>query len=170
MDQIFETERLWLRPTVENDAPFLFELLNSPNWLQYIGDRKITSEEKAAEYVQLHILPQRARLGYSNYTIFTKEDDIPIGTVGLYDRKGLEGIDIGFAILPTFEQRGFISEAAHKIISVAFHEFGLSMVSGITTEDNIPSQKILKKIGLKFMGMVALPDSEKEFLFYQLKR
>ena len=35
----FETERLFLRPTCEEDALFILELLNTPKALQYVGDR-----------------------------------------------------------------------------------------------------------------------------------
>lgn len=38
----FETERLFLRPTCEEDVPFILELLNTPKALQYVGDRNCT--------------------------------------------------------------------------------------------------------------------------------
>lgn len=38
--QAFETDRLLLQPTSTSDAQLIFELLNSPKWLKYIGDRK----------------------------------------------------------------------------------------------------------------------------------
>jgi len=43
----FETERLNLIPTTESDAAFMLELLNSPKWIQNIGDRKVHSLEDA---------------------------------------------------------------------------------------------------------------------------
>lgn len=33
------------------DAPFIVELLNSPNWLQYIGDRSIKTVTDAQSYL-----------------------------------------------------------------------------------------------------------------------
>ena len=41
--KIFETDRLILKPTSEEDAEFIFELLNTPKWLKYIGDRNVKS-------------------------------------------------------------------------------------------------------------------------------
>lgn len=35
----FETERLRLQPTSEEDAEFIFELVNTPKWIANIGDR-----------------------------------------------------------------------------------------------------------------------------------
>lgn len=42
MDQFtaYETERSILKPSSSNDAEFILELLNSPKWLQFNGDRK----------------------------------------------------------------------------------------------------------------------------------
>ena len=33
----FETERLILHPTSEDDAAFIFELVNTPKWIVNIG-------------------------------------------------------------------------------------------------------------------------------------
>ena len=40
----FETNRLLLRPTSITDAEFIYELLNTPKWIQYIGDRNIKDD------------------------------------------------------------------------------------------------------------------------------
>ncbi len=113
--QTFETERLILKPTSEEDAEFIFELFNMPKWLQFIGDRNIKTLENARAYIKTKMLPQLNRLGYCNYTLIKKTDNTKIGTCGLYDREGLKGIDIGFALLPGYERKGYAFESANKI-------------------------------------------------------
>jgi len=103
----FETERLIIKPTSEKDGEFIFELLNTPKWIEFIGDRNVKSVEDAKEYIQNKMTSQLERLGYSNYTLIKKPDGVKIGTCGLYDREGLEGIDIGFAFLPEYEKKGY---------------------------------------------------------------
>jgi hypothetical protein len=44
--------------------------------------------------------PQLKKLGFSSYTVIRKTDNAKVGSSGLYDREGLEGIDLGFAFLP----------------------------------------------------------------------
>lgn len=166
----FETERLIIRPTIENDAEFIFELLNTPKWIRYIGDRNIKTVECAKEYIKEKMIPQLEKLGYSNYTLIRKEDNIKIGTCGLYDREGLEGIDIGFAFLPKYEKKGFAFEASKRIKDAAFDEFEIEMISAITTKDNISSQKLLKRLGLKLMGTTKLPHDEEELLVYKIEK
>ena len=106
----FDTGRLFIKPTSEEDAGLIFELLNTPKWLEYIGDRDVKTVESARDYIKNKILPQLKRLGYSNYTLIRKSDNVKIGTCGLFDRDGLEGIDIGFALLPEYERKGYAFE------------------------------------------------------------
>ena len=118
--KIFETERLILKPASEEDASFIFELFNTPKWLQYIGDRNVKTVEDARDYIKTRMVPQLERLGYSNYVVIRKTDNCKVGTCGLYDREGLEGIDIGFAFLPEYEKKGYAFEGAIELQHVAF--------------------------------------------------
>ena len=97
---IFETERLFIRPTSLEDAPFIFELLNPPKWKKFIGDRNIHSIKDAEAYIENKMLPQLEKLGYTNNTVIRKFDRQKIGSCGLYNREGIEGVDIGFSLLP----------------------------------------------------------------------
>lgn len=110
--KFLKTERLIIIPTSIEDPEFILELVNTPKWLKYIGDRNIKTIESAKEYIQDKILPQLEKLGFSNYTIMRKSDKIKMGTCGLYDRPGLEGVDLWFAfiigIIPSEHYFGFL--------------------------------------------------------------
>jgi RimJ/RimL family protein N-acetyltransferase len=168
--KIFETERLILIPTTEEDAEFIFELFNTPKWIKYIGDRNIKTVKNAKDYIKTKMLPQLERLGYSNYTLIRKADNCKIGLCGLFDRDGVEGIDIGFAFLPEYEKKGYAFESANKLINVAFNEFGLAEINAITVKDNISSQKLLEKLGLNLKGTTKFPNDEEELLLYKIRR
>lgn len=165
--QQFETDRLNIRPTNTDDAAFIYELMNSPKWHQYIGDRQITTIEKAAEYIEIKMIPQLQNLGFSNYTVIRKSDDQKMGTCGLYDREGLDEIDIGFAFLPKFENQGYGYEAAAKLMAVAFTEFGIKTIDAITSKENLASQKLIEKLGMVFKGPITLPGDDEEILLYR---
>ncbi len=164
----FETERLKIRPTTEIDASFIYELINTPKWIKYVGDRNIHSIDKAKEYIQEKMLPQLEKLGYSNYTVIRKSDEEKVGTCGLYNREGLAGIDIGFAFLPQFEKKGYAFESVNKLLEVAINDFKIKKISAITTNANIASQKLLTKIGLTFKEHIRIPNDEEELMLYAL--
>jgi RimJ/RimL family protein N-acetyltransferase len=166
----FETERLIIRPTSVSDSEFIFELLNTPKFLKHIGDRNIKTVENAKDYIKGKMIPQLKRLGYSNYTLIRKIDNQKIGTCGLYDREGLKGIDIGFAFLPEYEKKGFAFESSNRLKEAAFNEFDIKIISAITIKDNVSSQKLLEKLGLKLTGTTKLPNDNEELLLYKIEK
>lgn len=165
--QSFETERLYLKPTVQEDAPFILELLNTPKWLKYIGDRNVRSLEDAQAYIKERITPQFEKLGYSNYTVVRKSDGAKMGSCGLYDREGLAGIDIGFAFFPAYEKKGYAFEAANKVKEIAGKEFKLTLIRAITVQENLGSQRLLEKLGFSFKELIRIPNDEEELMLYE---
>lgn len=165
----FETKRLFLVPTSLEDVEFILELLNSPKWLEYIGDRNVHTIDEAKKYITDKMIVQFERLGFGNYTLVRKSDNEKLGTCGLYDRPGLEGVDIGFSLLPAFERKGYALESASKLKEVAFKDFAIKTISAITTKDNNASQNLILKLGLEFIKFTSLPN-DKELMLYQLNK
>jgi len=164
----FETDRLFLRPTTVGDAAFIRNLLNTPNWLKHIGDRNVHTTEEACNYIQEKMLTQLERLGFSNYTMIRKSDQAKIGTCGLFDREGLNGVDIGYALLPEYEKQGYAFEAASRLKEAAFDDFLFTVLYAITTNDNVASQRILEKLGMQYRTTVHIPNDPEELRLYQL--
>ncbi|WP_294286952.1 GNAT family N-acetyltransferase [uncultured Chryseobacterium sp.] len=166
-DNFYETERLMLRPMSLEDAEFILDLYNRSKFIRFIGDRNLKTVADAEDYIKNRFLPQFERLGYGNYLMITKEGNHKIGGVGIFERVGLEVVDIGFSLLDEFEGKGYAYEAALKIKSVGIDEFGLKKISAITTKDNFSSQKLIEKLGLKFRRYVTIPDDPEELMYYE---
>ena len=164
----FETERLLLKAASTEDAPFILTLFNAPNWIKYIGDRNMNTVVEAEKYIAAKMIPQQERLGFSNYVVIRKADGVKMGTCGVYDRDGLEGLDIGFAFLPEYEGQGYAYESANKMKEAARDLFGQAELKAITTHDNASSQKLLKKLGFKSEGKTKIKDDEEELLLFRL--
>lgn len=165
----FETERLFLRPTDTIDAEFILELMNTPKWLAYIGERNVNTVNDAKMYILSRMQPQFFHLNFGNYTVIRKSDNIKIGTCGLYDREGLDGIDIGFAFLPEYEQKGYAFEAANRLKEAAALDFGIKKLYAITVKENLASQKLLTKLGMEFIGTTRIPNDNEELLAFKIE-
>ena len=163
----YETERLIIRPMSLEDADLILELYNMPNFIKFIGDRNIRNLEDAENYIQSKFLPQFEKLGFGNYLIVLKEGNQKIGGVGIFEREGLDIVDIGFSVLEKFEGKGYMFEAAQKVKSIGMNDFGLKKVSAITTKDNISSQKLIERLGLRFQKYVTLPNEVEELMYYE---
>jgi RimJ/RimL family protein N-acetyltransferase len=166
----YETERLILNPTSVKDAEFVLELMNTPKWLKYIGDRGVKTLQDAEKYIEANYVVQRKRLGFSTYTVISKKDREKLGLVGLYDREGISGIDLGFAFLEKYEGQGYAQESSEKLLNLAYEEFGISELKAITNTDNIASQKLLKRLGFKEIGLTKLSKEKDQVLLFLKER
>lgn len=163
-----ETERLTIRAISSEDAEFILELYNSPKFIEFIGDRNIRTTKDAEQYITEKFLPQYEQLGFGNYLIIRKADGYKIGSVGIFEREGLDVHDIGFSFLPEFEGNGYGFESASKLLETIIQEFSLKKISAITTKTNFSSQKLIEKLGLKYKKIVTLPGDDLELLYYEI--
>ncbi len=168
--QSFQTPRLLIEPLTKTDAPHLLALMNTPKWIEYIGDRNVHTISEAEAYIAEKITPQFKELGFGNYKVTRKSDGVFLGNCGLYNRPGLAGVDIGFAFLPEHEKKGYAFESAEKLRDEGFGQFGIKTISAITLPTNKASQKLLEKLGLNFVKMITLPNDKDELMFYQIHK
>ncbi len=147
---VLRTERLSLRRFRVDNAPFLLELLNDDDFLRYIGDRGVRTEEEAREYLRARILASYEEAGIGHYLVRVEAEDAPAGSCGLLKRPGLADPDIGFAFLPAFRGRGYALEASVAVLEHARRDLGIARVVAITARDNERSARLLEKLGLRF--------------------
>lgn len=166
-NNFYETERLLIRPVDVDDADIIFQLYNMPNFIKFIGNKNINSLSDAENYIKSKFLPQIEKRGFGNYILVLKEGNQKIGSVGIFEREGLDVVDIGFSVLEKFEGKGLMFEAAQKVKSIGMEEFGLNKISAITSKDNFSSQKLIERIGLKFQKYVTLPNDDEELMYYE---
>lgn len=166
-NNFYETERLLIRPVAVDDADIIFQLYNMPNFIKFIGNKNINSLSDAENYIKSKFLPQIEKRGFGNYILVLKEGNQKIGSVGIFEREGLDVVDIGFSVLKKFEGKGLMFEAAQKVKSIGMEEFGLNKISAITSKDNFSSQKLIERIGLKFQKYVTLPNEDEELMYYE---
>ena len=144
---ILETERLTLREFNLNDAEFILTLLNTPSWLEFIGDKNVHSLEDAKMYLEEGPTKSYDKNGFGLWLVSLKEDDSSIGMCGLISRPTLNDIDIGFAFLPDYSGMGYGFEAASATMEYGKNRLGLDKVVAITDPSNVASIKLLNKLG-----------------------
>ena len=162
------TERLVMKPLDLSDAPFMLKLVNTPNWLQYIGDRNVYNLEDAKRYLKEGSLKSVEKDGYGYYLLTDVHSNMPVGICGLGKRDGLDETDLGFALLPEAEGRGFAFESSVALIEAAWNKFNLKTLVAITTADNIGCIKLLEKLGFRFQKKAQMNGEGKYFEHFQL--
>jgi RimJ/RimL family protein N-acetyltransferase len=157
-----ETERLRLRRLCERDATFIVELLNDPDFLRYIGDRQVRTEEDAVQYILGGPIVSYERYGFGLWRVERMEDSTPIGICGLLKREALSDVDIGFATLPRFRSQGYTFESAATVMRWGRERLGIRRIVAITAPDNHASKHVLGKLGLAFERMIRLPGETRD--------
>jgi RimJ/RimL family protein N-acetyltransferase len=164
--QPLTTERLLIRELSIVDASFMFRLMNSPNWIRFIGDRNVKTIAEASNYISSRIISSYRNNGFGLYLVTMKNTREPIGICGLVKREGLHHPDLGFAILPQYERMGYASEAAAAVLEYAGNTLRLKQVEGITTKSNAASVSVLEKAGMKYVENIKLPGDEADFMLF----
>lgn len=167
---IIETQRLALREFDTQDAAFLCELVNTPEWLRYIGDRNIRNTEDAAVYIEQKLQADYARNGFGFYLVQLRKEGTPIGLCGLVLREGLADVDLGFAFLTRYTGEGYAYESALATLAYAQNFLDLKRVVAISVKDNRKSIQLLQKLGMRFERFVQLPGDEEELMLYAVER
>jgi RimJ/RimL family protein N-acetyltransferase len=163
---VLETERLGLRQFTLDDAAFILELVNDPDWLRFIGDRGVRTVDDARAYLINGPLAMYDRSGFGLYAVVLKSSGVPIGMCGLIKREGLDDVDLGFAYLPKYRAQGYGYEAAAAVLAYGRQTFGLRRIVAITSLDNEKSMRLLERLGFAFEKIIRLPGDDEELKLF----
>ena len=166
----FETDRLLIREANPDDSLFILKLLNSPSWLEFIGDKGVKNEKDAQNYIENSLINSYLNNGFGLYHISLKENSEPIGLCGYLKRDYLDYPDLGFALLPDYEGHGYMWEASTAMLQFGKSTLKLDRVLAIVMPLNLRSQKLLRKIGFVETGPIRPNSKEPELLLFSNKK
>jgi ribosomal-protein-alanine N-acetyltransferase len=162
---LFETPRLRLREFVPEDAAFILELVNEPDWLRFIGDRGIRDLDAARRYIADGPRAMQAKHGFSLWCVTAKQDGSPLGMCGLIKRDTLEHVDLGFAFLARHRGQGYAREAAAATLAHAA-KLRLGPIAAITVPANARSIHLLEQLGFRFQEQRSLASGTELLCIY----
>ena len=177
---IHDTPRLRLRELTADDAAFIMELVNEPDWLRFIGDRNVHSLEDARGYIARGPGASYAKWGFGLWAVALRgapagapapaqgssgREEL-IGMCGLIRRDSLPHPDLGFAFLARHRGRGYAREAAAAAVALARERFQLERLLAITDPDNTASQAVLEHVGFVFERRFTWSEIGKEQALY----
>ena len=147
-----------------SDADFVIELVNSPGWLTYIGDRNIKTRADAEQYLTNGPIASYNTHGFGLSIVEEYLSGHPLGICGLLKREYLPAPDLGFAFLPKHEGKGFAFEASTAYLTSYTEGNSLKPVYAITLRENTRSIALLTRLGFLFDQEIK-PDKEPLLLY-----
>ncbi len=151
MKVILETPRLVLREMSLADLDFVAEMLAHPEVMRYWP--KPYSRQEAVDWVRR----QQERYGTDGvgyWLALEQASGQPVGQAGLLvlQVEGVEEIGLGYIIHRPFWRRGFATEAAAASRDYALNVLGKPRVIALVRPENVPSQGVALKLGMKPEG------------------
>jgi len=170
-----ETDRLILRELLESDVEGMFALDSDPLVHKYLGNNPIKTKQQAKEVIQF-IQKQYEELGIGRFATIEKSSGDFIGWSGLKfntgEKEALNGyqdfIDIGYRFIPKYWGKGYATESAIATLKFGFEIMKYPIICGAAETENIASNTVLQKIGLKFVNDFFY--SETPCKWYELKK
>ena len=153
MKLILKTERLILREMLVSDAEALFEMDSNPKVHQYLWNKPLKNSSEVQSYIE-SVKNQYLENNIGRFVIVLKETNELIGWAGLkYNTEMVNNkihfYDIGYRLNERFWGKGYASEASFAWLDYGFNVMKIKVMEAAAHSDNIASNKILLKIGLK---------------------
>jgi RimJ/RimL family protein N-acetyltransferase len=147
MQNNYNTARLILNELSLSDAEFISELVNTPEWIQFIGDRNVRSMEDAIAYIQKIL--DNPNVHY--WVVRTRDREILVGIITFIRRDYLDHPDIGFAFLPRHTKQGYAYEAASAVLNDIKKDSSHSEILATTVKENKNSIRLLEKLSFRLL-------------------
>lgn len=150
MSKIYiETERMILRDWKDSDAELFIKMNQDEQVMRYFP-KTLNAEETLSG-----IMMQKEHFekwDYGFYAVELKSNGEFIGFNGLnhptFTTYFTPCVEIGWRLNPSVWRQGLATEGAHAILKYAQKELELKEVYSFTTTSNLPSYKVMEKIGM----------------------
>ena len=119
----------------------------------------LTDEQTESFYNRIQ--SEFERNGWGVYAVELKSNGTFIGYVGLheigFDADFTPGVEIGWRLATDFHNQGLATEAAKEVLKLA-RQNGLQRLYSFTTKQNVPSERVMQKIGMTKVGEFEHPN------------
>lgn len=141
------TDRLILRRITKDDSQDFFEIRSNKELMAALDKEPFQNLEELTSF--LHKIDNGLDSNTAiAWAVCLKEDNKMIGHVG-YHRIDFVNhrAEIGYALLPKFQNRGLGSEALNVVLDIAFNQFNFHSIEADVNPANSPSIKLITKMG-----------------------
>ena len=143
------TERLRVRLWTEADRAAFRRMNADPRVMKFFPS---TLSEAESDALLARIQAHQAEHGFTFWAVEDKATGSLAGLTGLarvaFDAPFTPCVEIGWRFLPEYWGTGYALEAARSVMGCAFKVLELPEVVAFTTESNLPSQGLMRRLGM----------------------
>jgi RimJ/RimL family protein N-acetyltransferase len=144
------TDRLVLRAWMTEDLDAFASQRANPDVVRYLYEDLVTSREDAARRLGELRSEASAQDEWINLAVVLVTSDVVIGTVGLVLRsEAHHQVELGYVFDLVHGGRGYATEAAAAMVTLAFDELGAHRVFARLDARNGPSARLAERLGFR---------------------
>lgn len=140
------TDRLLLRPFVEDDVEPYFALMQDPDVVRYIGDRRVPTLQETWRSVAA-LIGHWVLRGYGQWAIVERASDELVGRSGIINPIDWPGPEVGYMLGKRWWGRGYATEAAAAAMSWGFTTIGFDRLISLIDPANGASIAVATRLG-----------------------
>lgn len=146
-----ESERLTLRRYSDDDFLFLRKMAADPEMMKYVGNGQTRDKDGALRFLYWVYQGYKDDPETGLLLLERRSDGLPVGHAGLVPQKvdGADEWEIGYWIARDEWSNGYATEAARALQHYAFNLLKKERLVSLIHPDNIASQKVAEKCGMR---------------------
>jgi [ribosomal protein S5]-alanine N-acetyltransferase len=144
----FTTPRLLARHVVATDVDTMLAVYGDPQTVRWVGDGQPLNRAQCTYWVEVTHRNYAAR-GYGMVTLLERHSGDIAGFCGLVHPDGQPEPEIKYALLGAFRGKGLATEAATGLLRYGATVHGLREIIATVAPENIASQRVLLKAGMR---------------------
>lgn len=147
---VIMTSDLILRAFTVEDIDPLYCILRQPDVLRYFPKTTPVSYGKVEKMV-VAVLNHWTEHGYGLWAVTSRLNGVLMGRGGLQYLPETQEVEIDFLLGQEFWGQGFATQIGQASLRYGCEELGLENIVGIVHQENKASQRVLEKIGMRFV-------------------
>lgn len=150
----FETKRLTLRSIGIDDVDDIFEFSSDPEVAHHMTWE--VNRTKSETLLFINFVLEGYKTGTSaDWAIVEKIRQKVIGTCSFVDWSNEHrNAVLGYVINRSYWGNGYAAEAASELLKYGFNTLQLNRIEAHCDIDNLASEKVMKKLGMSFEGLL----------------
>jgi len=167
MSLILKTKRLILRPFIQADTQAVVAISTNPGVSRYMQDMIYPADQEASAWISMLAHLHDPAAPFIVLAIVPKDNLEPVGYIGLHPKEELDNaVEILYAIVDDAQNQGYATEAGKAVINWCFEATDTPFITAIVKPDNLPSARVIQKLGFEQHGEATIPYNGKETLFH----
>ncbi|MFH0422750.1 GNAT family N-acetyltransferase [Streptococcus sp. A11] len=142
-----KTDRLSIRPFVENDIEDTYEIYSDENVCKYLLEDKWNQTDKDKEFnkkINNNVLCQGSSL-----SLAVLLNEKVIGDISVWYTNMKQTVEIGFVFNPKFSKKGYAMESVKAVIFELFGKYNIHRIQANLDSRNTASANLCNNLGMR---------------------